>query len=66
VQVIRELVGKDMPIIGVGGIQSGGNAMRMMEAGANAVQLYTGLIYKGPVLVREILQTMEKSRRNSP
>lgn len=51
---IRELIGKEAPLIGVGGIQSGANAVRMMQAGANLIQLYTGLIYKGPELLGEI------------
>lgn len=41
-------------LIGVGGIQGADDAQRMMEAGADLVQLYTGLIYQGPALVREV------------
>jgi len=41
------------PIIGVGGVLSGADAVAKREAGADLVQLYTGLIYKGPALVRE-------------
>lgn len=48
----RELGGA-LPIIGVGGILSGTDAKAKMEAGASLVQLYTGLIYRGPALVRE-------------
>ncbi len=48
----RELGGA-LPIIGVGGILSGTDARTKMEAGASLVQLYTGLIYRGPALVRE-------------
>jgi len=54
VSEIRQLIGKDAPIIGVGGIQSGADALRVLKAGANLIQLYTGLIYKGPVLLDEI------------
>lgn len=43
-----------VPLIGVGGIQSGADALRMLRAGANAVQVYTGLIYKGPKLLMDI------------
>ncbi|MDR3425589.1 MAG: dihydroorotate dehydrogenase 2 [Alphaproteobacteria bacterium] len=59
VQEIRVLVGENVPIIGVGGVQSGGDALRLLEAGANAIQVYTGLIYKGPVLIREILSALK-------
>ena len=41
-------------IIGVGGVDSGDNAFDKLTAGANAVQLYTGMIYKGPGIVKEI------------
>ncbi len=55
-QVIRQLrsaLGPAFPIIGVGGILSGADALSKIEAGADVVQIYTGLIYKGPELVRE-------------
>lgn len=44
----------DLPIIGVGGLHSADDALRMLDAGASLVQVYTGLIYKGPGLVRAI------------
>jgi dihydroorotate dehydrogenase len=43
----------EVPIIGVGGILSGADAQEKVDAGASLVQLYSGLIYKGPALVRE-------------
>ena len=43
-----------IPIIGVGGIDSGQSAFEKITAGANAIQLYTGMVYKGPGVVREI------------
>ena len=49
----KNLKGK-VPIIGVGGIDSGESAFEKIAAGASAVQLYTGLIYKGPGIVKEI------------
>lgn len=48
----REL-GDDIPIIGVGGIVDGASARTKINAGAQLVQLYTGLIYRGPALVAE-------------
>ena len=55
-QVVRGLkaeLGDALPIIGVGGILSGSNAQAKMQAGASLVQLYSGLIYRGPALVKE-------------
>ncbi|WP_054055897.1 quinone-dependent dihydroorotate dehydrogenase [Alloactinosynnema sp. L-07] len=43
-----------LPVIGVGGIFSADDALRMLDAGASLVQLYTGFIYQGPPLVRRI------------
>jgi dihydroorotate dehydrogenase len=54
VAAARAHLGKNVPLIGVGGVQSGQDAARVMQAGANAVQLYTGLVYKGPGLLKEI------------
>ncbi|WP_050462671.1 quinone-dependent dihydroorotate dehydrogenase [Herbaspirillum autotrophicum] len=55
-QVIRGLkaeLGDALPIIGVGGIFSGADAKAKIDAGAALVQVYTGLIYRGPALVKE-------------
>lgn len=55
-RVIRQLrssLGPDFPIIGVGGILSAADAVAKIEAGANVVQIYTGLIYQGPSLIGE-------------
>jgi dihydroorotate dehydrogenase len=55
-RVIRQLraaLGKTYPIIGVGGILSAQDAVSKIEAGADVVQIYTGLIYKGPELVHQ-------------
>ena len=48
----------EVPIIGVGGILSGNDAADKIAAGAELVQLYTGLIYRGPALVRECVQRL--------
>jgi len=52
---LRQLLGKHMPIIGVGGIMSGADAAMKFQAGADLVQVYTGLIYKGPALLHAIM-----------
>lgn len=49
---------KTVPIIAVGGIMSAQDAKAKIDAGANLIQIYTGLIYKGPGLVREINKAM--------
>jgi dihydroorotate dehydrogenase len=43
----------ELPIIGVGGILSGKDAVEKIDAGASLVQIYTGFIYRGPALIRE-------------
>lgn len=58
VSQIRALAGPETPIIGVGGVQSGADALRLLEAGADAIQLYTGLIYRGQGLLNEIKRTL--------
>ncbi|MGE4368517.1 MAG: quinone-dependent dihydroorotate dehydrogenase [Burkholderiaceae bacterium] len=55
---LREQLGPDYPIIGVGGITSGKQAREKIDAGANAIQLYTGLIYRGPALIAECVQAL--------
>lgn len=60
-EVIRYLSqksNKSFPIIGVGGIHSGKDAKEKLEAGASLVQIYTGFIYEGPGLVKEILKEL--------
>ena len=44
----------EVQIIGVGGVDSGKSAFEKITAGADAVQLYTGMVYKGPGIVKEI------------
>ena len=60
-RVIRALaaeLGGALPIIGVGGILSGADAQAKLDAGASLVQVYSGLIYRGPELVRECVQAL--------
>jgi dihydroorotate dehydrogenase len=46
----------ELPVVGVGGIMSVDDALRMLDAGASLVQLYTGLIYHGPSLLHAIVR----------
>jgi dihydroorotate dehydrogenase len=55
---LRSELGARFPIIGVGGVMSGPDAQAKIQAGANVVQLYTGLIYKGPALVSEVAKAL--------
>ncbi len=50
---LRAALGTGFPIVGVGGIMSAEDAVSKIQAGADVVQIYTGLIYKGPELVRD-------------
>jgi dihydroorotate dehydrogenase len=62
-EVIRTLASEldgALPIIGVGGIMSGADAVEKIGAGATLVQIYTGLIYKGPELVAEIAEALAR------
>ncbi|SNS36138.1 dihydroorotate oxidase A [Noviherbaspirillum humi] len=53
IRALKQELGNAIPIIGVGGILSGDDARAKLDAGASLVQLYTGLIYRGPALIRE-------------
>lgn len=50
---LREALGGRLPVIGVGGIRSAADALEKKHAGADAVQLYSGFIYRGPALIAE-------------
>ena len=54
-----------LPIIGVGGVASGEDAYEKIRAGASLVQLYTGLIYHGPPLVKRVTNELEELLRYS-
>ncbi len=54
IRFLAEKSNKAFPIIGVGGIHSAEDALEKLEAGADLLQLYTGFIYEGPKLIRDI------------
>jgi dihydroorotate dehydrogenase len=60
VREIHRLSGGGLPIIGVGGVAGVSSAQEKLDAGASLVQIYTGLIYHGPGLVREILDGLRR------
>lgn len=56
-EVLRRLrAGTRRPIVASGGIMTGSDARERLEAGASLVQIYTGFVYRGPALIREIAQ----------
>jgi dihydroorotate dehydrogenase len=61
IRFLSEKSNKSFPIIGVGGIHSAQDAMEKLQAGASLVQLYTGFIYEGPKLVRDINKELLKN-----
>ena len=61
VEIVRRIhtrSGGTYPIIGVGGLMSADDVRAMLDAGADLVQLYTGYIYEGPGLVRDVCRTL--------
>ncbi|TFL13062.1 quinone-dependent dihydroorotate dehydrogenase [Pusillimonas caeni] len=65
IQRLRQRLGSDIAIIGVGGIHEGRHAREKMAAGADAVQLYTGLIYRGPALIKDCVQALAGAAANA-
>jgi dihydroorotate dehydrogenase len=65
IRLLREHL-PTLPIIGVGGIDSGETAQAKIDAGANVVQLYSGLIYRGPKLVSECAEALKVQAAKSP
>jgi dihydroorotate dehydrogenase len=57
-KAMHDRFGDELPVIGVGGISSGADAVAKVQAGASLIQCYTGLIYEGPVLVRDCIEAL--------
>ena len=62
VRALKSELGDALPIIGVGGIFSGKDAVTKMEAGASLVQVYSGLIYRGPALVKDCAEAIRNHK----
>ncbi len=60
INALRTQLGKSFPIIGVGGILCGQDAVDKANAGADLVQIYTGLIYQGPSLISQAAWALKK------
>ena len=52
-----------LPVISVGGIMSADDARERFDAGAELIQLYTGFVYHGPGLVREVVEALVRSQK---
>jgi dihydroorotate dehydrogenase len=61
IKTLKVRLGNTLPIIGVGGILSGADAREKIMAGASLVQIYSGLIYRGPDLVSECAKALRDS-----
>ena len=61
IRYLRKKGGKDLIIMGVGGIDSAEAALEKIDAGANLIQIYTGLIYEGPGLIKKINKALLKN-----
>lgn len=62
VRTVRSVVGPDFPIIGCGGVWDAESATQMTEAGADLVQLYTALIFRGPRCIAEVAAALAENK----
>jgi dihydroorotate dehydrogenase len=58
VKMISARTGGKLPVVGVGGVMGPEDARRKLDAGATLVQIYTGMVYRGPGLVRQIVESL--------
>ena len=58
VRTLRSKLGAEPVIIGVGGIETAAHVQEKLQAGANLVQVYSGMVYVGPAIVRDILNEL--------
>jgi dihydroorotate dehydrogenase len=65
IRYIHEKSNGSIPMIAVGGIHTAEDALEKLEAGATLVQLYSGFIYEGPSLIKEINQALIKQAQNA-
>jgi len=64
-RMLRTRLPEEIPLVGVGGILSGADAVKKMAAGASLVQMYTGLIYRGPALIGDCVEAIRR-RKEAP
>jgi dihydroorotate dehydrogenase len=61
IRYLKQHATRDFPVIGVGGINTPGDALEKLNAGASLIQIYTGFIYQGPAFVKKINHTILQS-----
>ena len=66
VSALRAAAGPKIAIVGVGGIDSAEKALAMRRAGADLVQLYTGLVYEGPALIGQCADALRQQSADGP
>lgn len=64
IQTVSEIAKSALPIIAVGGVMCASDALKKFELGAQLVQIYTGMIYKGPKLIRECIEISNLRQKN--
>ncbi|MCK5893954.1 MAG: quinone-dependent dihydroorotate dehydrogenase [Endozoicomonadaceae bacterium] len=62
IRILAEALNRKLPIIGVGGIMDAQSAVDKIKAGASLVQIYSGFIYRGPDLIREVSEAVVACR----
>ena len=65
IRQVRQAVGKDWPIIGVGGIANAQDAWEKLEAGATLIQAYSGFVFEGPSLTKQVVHGLSKRLKAS-
>lgn len=63
IRYLKQRSGNAFPVIGVGGIHTAKDALEKLDAGADLIQLYTGFIYEGPALIRNINRALINRKR---
>lgn len=63
---VFEIVGSRIPLVGIGGIDSGASACAKVRAGATLIQVYTGLVYRGPELLADIKAALAQAVADEP
>lgn len=68
VSIVRRSVGPGVPVVGVGGVMTVSDVLEKMEAGADLVALYSGLVFEGPLLARRLARELDAAlaRRERP
>ena len=62
---LHQLLGEQIPIIAAGGVMSVADAQAKWQAGARLIQIYTGLIYRGPILIKELAEASNSIQANA-